>query len=158
VDIREWLVEPIAFIPPAKALEGLSAADAERRVPGANHSVAEVVAHMTFWLDWFVRRCEGEALAMPEHADAGWPTIMRASWPEHRDRFLATLDRAVALSDRARVDDPITPPLESPSMAHYRIRHAVVHMATHTAHHLGQVIVIRQLLGMWPPPTGSWTW
>jgi hypothetical protein len=31
-------------------------------------------------------------------------------------------------------------------------------MATHTAHHLGQIIVLRQLLGAWPPPAGSWTW
>ena len=31
-------------------------------------------------------------------------------------------------------------------------------VATHNAHHLGQVILLRQLLGAWPPPAGSWTW
>jgi uncharacterized damage-inducible protein DinB len=158
VDIREFLIEPIAYIPPARALEGLSTADAERRVPGANHSVAELVAHMRFWLDWFVRRCEGEAVPMPSHAAMGWPAVTRGSWPEIHTRLFETLERAAALSERARLDEPLSPPLEFPPMAHYRIRHAVVHMASHNAHHLGQVIVVRQLLGTWPPPGGSWTW
>jgi uncharacterized damage-inducible protein DinB len=158
VDIREFLIEPTAYIPPARALEGLSSADAERRIPGANHSVAEVVAHMTYWLDWFIRRCEGEAVPAPVHADLGWPAIARGSWPEHQAQFFATLDRAAGLSQRARFDEPISPPLEFPPISHYRIRDAVVHMASHNAHHLGQVIVLRQLLGTWPPPGGSWTW
>jgi len=33
-----------------------------------------------------------------------------------------------------------------------------LHVATHNAHHLGQVILLRQLTGAWPPPAGSWTW
>lgn len=158
VNIRELLIEPLGYIPPALALEGLSAADAERRIPGANHSVAEVVAHMTFWLDWFIRRCDGEAVPMPAHAAEGWPEIARGSWPAHRDEFFAALERAATLSERARRDDPIVPPMEFPALAHYHIRQAVVHMASHNAHHLGQVIVLRQLLGTWPPPAGSWTW
>jgi uncharacterized damage-inducible protein DinB len=158
VNIREILIEPTGYIPPALALEGLSAADAERRIPGANHSVAEVVAHMTFWLDWFISRCTGEAVPMPAHAEAGWPAITRGSWLAHREQFLAALERAATLSDNARHDDPIVPPIEFPPLAHYRIRQAIVHMATHNAHHLGQVIVLRQLLGAWPPPHGGWSW
>lgn len=152
------LIAPVAHISPAHALEGLSPADAERRIPGANHSVAEVVAHMTFWVDWFVRRCEGDAVPAPEHAAEGWPAVPRGSWPQIRQHFFEALERAVALSDRARRDDPITPPLEFPPIADYRIRQAIIHVSNHTAHHLGQVIVLRQLLGSWPPPAGSWTW
>ena len=42
-------------------------------------------------------------------------------------------------------DTPGKTALEFPPMAHYRIRQAVIHMANHTAHHLGQIIVLRQL-------------
>jgi hypothetical protein len=28
----------------------------------------------------------------------------------------------------------------------------------HSSHHLGQVVTIRQLLGLWPPPAGALTW
>ena len=56
---REWLIETIAHLAPAKALEQLTPEQAERRVPGANHSIAEIVAHMNFWATWFCNRCEG---------------------------------------------------------------------------------------------------
>jgi hypothetical protein len=35
---------------------------------------------------------------------------------------------------------------------------ALVHVANHNAHHLGQIVLLRQLMGRWPPPSGSWTW
>jgi uncharacterized damage-inducible protein DinB len=31
-------------------------------------------------------------------------------------------------------------------------------MAAHNSHHLGQVVLLRQILGAWPPPSGSYTW
>jgi uncharacterized damage-inducible protein DinB len=34
----------------------------------------------------------------------------------------------------------------------------VAHVAVHTAHHIGQIVTLRQLLGAWPPPQGSHTW
>jgi hypothetical protein len=44
--MREMLIDTIAYIPPARALDNLTAEQAERRVPGANHSIAEIVAHL----------------------------------------------------------------------------------------------------------------
>jgi len=28
----------------------------------------------------------------------------------------------------------------------------------HNSHHLGQIITMRRLLGLWPPPGGTITW
>jgi hypothetical protein len=30
--------------------------------------------------------------------------------------------------------------------------------ALHNTHHLGQIITLRQLMGVWPPPSGTITW
>lgn len=61
---RELLIEPIAFLAPARTIEGLTPAQAERHVPGANHSIAQILAHVTFWQDWFCQRCDGVAAPM----------------------------------------------------------------------------------------------
>ncbi len=53
---------------------------------------------------------------------------------------------------------PVSPAIEFPPLAHYTIGDALVHVATHNSHHLGQVVLLRQLHGAWPPPAGSWTW
>ena len=156
MNARELLVETYAHIPPGHALEQLDAADAERRLPGAGHSIADIVAHMSFWQDWFCSRCDGVAEAMPAPAARGWPDVTAQSWPSVHARFVAGLERAVALADRG--DRAITPPIEFGPLASYTVRDALVHVAQHNSHHLGQVILLRQLMALWPPPSGSWTW
>jgi len=159
MDVRELLIETLAHIPPAHALERLTPDEAERRVTGANHSIAEIVAHVTFWATWFCNRCEGTGAPMVTSAANGWPLVAPGSWPAIHRQFLSTLERAATLGDDPRrLDAPIAPPIEFPPLANYTVRDAVVHIAHHNAHHLGQVIVLRQVMGLWPPPAGSWTW
>ena len=157
VNLREFLIDPVGYLAPEKALDGLSAADAERHVTGVTHSVAELVAHLAFWQDWFHARCTGDAQPMVASAAAGWPAVSAGAWPTVRSRFGARLQQLGALAD-GDVARPVTPPIGFPPLAKYTIGDALVHVATHNAHHLGQVIVLRQLMGTWPPPSGSWTW
>jgi uncharacterized damage-inducible protein DinB len=156
---RELLVDTFAHIPPARALEGLSAGDAERHVSGAPHSIAEILAHLIFWQTWFAQRVDGVHDPMVQSAAQGWPTVAPGSWPDLVTRYLAGLDRLASIGDdAARAAAPITPPLEFPPLAHYTTRDALVHVAIHNAHHLGQIILLRQLMGVWPPPGGGWSW
>jgi uncharacterized damage-inducible protein DinB len=83
--------------------------------------------------------------------------VAPGSWPEVRARFIDRLQALAALAD-GDVTAPLTPPIEFPPLAGYTLSDALVHVATHNAHHLGQVIVLRQRQGTWPPPAGSWTW
>jgi uncharacterized damage-inducible protein DinB len=148
------LITPFAFMPPRRVLDGLSFEDAERRVPGIRHSVVEIVAHLVFWQNWFLSRCSGEAVPMAAHAADGWPAASADDWARLRAEFLNGLDRARSLP----VEGRINPPIEFPPLAEYTIDDAVVHMAQHNAHHLGQIVTLRQALGAWPPPEGSFTW
>lgn len=150
----ELLTDTFAYQPPAKALEGLSAADAERRFGSAPHSIAEIVAHMNFWQNWFLVRAQGQAVPMATHASEGWPEVPAGTWDALRAEFLAGLQRAVQLDSTAAIN----PPFEMPQMASYGVGDVLVHLAQHNAHHMGQVITLRQLMGLWPPPAGSWTW
>jgi uncharacterized damage-inducible protein DinB len=157
VNIREFLISPIAYLAPEKTLDGLSTADAERRLPAVAHSVAEIVAHLSFWQDWFYARCAGHAQPMVSSALAGWPAVDAGTWPDVRSRFVNRLSELGRLAD-GDVSRALSPPIEFPPLAAYTTSDALIHVATHNAHHLGQVIVLRQLLGVWPPPAGSWTW
>jgi uncharacterized damage-inducible protein DinB len=157
--MRELLIETLTYLSPVHALADLATDDAERRLEGANHSIAELVAHMDFWQAWFCRRCEGIGEPMVATATQGWPDVARGSWPAVRQRFLDNLERAAALgADGTRLNEPVVPPVEFPPLAGYTIRDALVHVAQHNAHHLGQVILLRQLMRLWPPPSGSWSW
>lgn len=157
--MRHFLVDTFTHLPPAHALENLTPDAAERRIDGANHSVAELVAHMDFWQRWFSARCEGQALPMAAAAADGWPVVTPGSWPAIERGFLEGLEQAAALGDdEASLTKRIEPAIEFPPLAEYTRREALIHVAGHNAHHLGQVILLRQIMGLWPPPKGSWTW
>jgi uncharacterized damage-inducible protein DinB len=157
--MRDLLIETFFAIPPEKALAGLSPEDASRLAPGAPHTIAQLLAHMVFWQTWFLKRCQGVAEPPAASAALGWPQAGKADWERLRAAFLDGLEQlAVVGEDRARLDLPVTPAIEFPPLAHHTIRDALMHVAAHNAHHLGQVILLRQQLGTWPPPAGSFTW
>ena len=97
MSFNELLVSPFAYAPPAHLLEGLSDAEAVKKLDGTPHTVAEIVAHMAFWQEWFLDRCRGAAAPMAEHAAAGWPGAPAGSWDETRGRFLEGLRQAASM-------------------------------------------------------------
>lgn len=159
MSIREQLLETFVHIPPVHALGGLTADDAVRHPAEGVHNIASILAHMEFWQSWFLARCDGNAVAMAKVAADGWPNVTADDWPALVDRFQAGLARAVAIGeDRDRFQAPITPVIEFPPLAQFTVRDALGHIAQHNSHHLGQIVTVRQVLGLWPPPFGSWTW
>ena len=148
-----------SYLAPSAALAGLSPDVAAAKPPRAPHSIAEVVAHMAFWQDWFLDRCEGIAAPPPANAAGGWPPIASGEWDRILDRFEAGFKRGLSLADdETRTTAPLAPALEFDHLKRYTIGDALIHVALHNAHHTGQVITLRQQLGSWPPPAGSWTW
>jgi uncharacterized damage-inducible protein DinB len=80
-------------------------------------------------------------------------------WTAVRERFTAGIQEAADLTSQADLlEMPLNPAIEFPPLAAYTVRDSLIHMATHNAHHLGQIVILRQLMGCWPPPAGSWTW
>ena len=146
-------------MPPARILDGLSGAQSGTRAPGASHSVVEIVAHMIHWQSWFLERCAGVATPPVSKAALGWPAAIGDEWEAARKRFLDGLERALEIGlDKAACARRIDPPIEFPPLANYTAGDAITHIAVHNSHHLGQIVTLRQILGAWPPPEGSYTW
>lgn len=158
MDPRPLLVDTVPYLSPRHALEGLAPDVAGRRVSGASHSIAEIVAHLAFWQDWFCGRCDGTAGPMPAAAAMGWPVPDAGGWDAVRQRFLDGLERLATIGSTGDPQRRLDPSIEFPSIATYTVEEVVVHVSNHNAHHLGQIVLLRQLLGAWPPPAGSYTW
>lgn len=157
--IRELLLDTFVHMPPLGALDAIAPDVAVRAPADGLHSVAAILAHMEFWQAWFLDRCEGTAVPMAAAAAVGWPTVSAEGWPALVSRFEAGLVRAAVIGeDETRLTRAVTPAIEFPPLAHYTVHDALIHVAQHNSHHLGQIITTRQLLGKWPPPTGSFTW
>jgi hypothetical protein len=138
------------FVPPGRALEDLGADLACRRIDGAPHTIAEIVAHLGFWQAYTLSLARLERPPLPEHAADGWPTVRPQDWDETRRAFLAGLEEAGRV---AREQD-----LSVLVGQRETLGYELTVLAIHNAAHLGQVILLRRMLGAWPPPGGGDTW
>src|SRR5262245_30291700 len=80
------------YLAPAAVLEGLSDEQANAKPHGLPHSIAEIVAHMCFWQEWFNTCAATGFSGPPEHAPEGWPDA--SSWSAVRDRYLGAIESA----------------------------------------------------------------
>lgn len=152
-----------AAAPPSHILEDLSDELAHRRLAGAPHTIYEELWHLAFWqqvtLDWV----SGVETRCPEHAAMGFPCDEQTAQEPLNDlrrRFLEGADRAAAIADETTgLEKPIHCP--SPAGRPTRVmtvREQLESLAAHNAYHLGRIVLLRQMLSSWPPPSGGFTW
>lgn len=162
-ELEQALVGDSAFAPPAHILEGLSDESAHRLPPGAPHSIYEELWHIVFWqqvtLDWI----SGVETLFPASPRDGFPTVLDAeceSWSQLCQRFLTGSRQAGdAANDESRLDQPVRCPSRpgAPTRT-MTVREQLESLAAHNAYHLGRIVLLRQLLGTWPPPSGGFSW
>ncbi|CAM3725230.1 DinB family protein [Deinococcus frigens] len=131
------------------ALADLEAGDAERTPNNLPHSAAQIVAHVQFWQAHLLDTLAGKHPATPEHSAGGWPAP--GDWQTLRTTFLRDAGKL-----RAHARDPeLCAALDRSGVPHAA---TLTNSAGHSVYHLGQVVTIRQALGLWPPPGGGDTW
>lgn len=150
----------VGFHSPEVVLSGLTPEQATTKPQGAPHSIAEIVAHICFWQDYFNQAARQGFRGLPRHASEGWPPCSAADWLELHDRFLSVIRESQEIAaDAPDLDLKLLPEgVKIPFLDHDTRGSGVLHGAIHSAHHLGQIVLLRQILGLWPPAAGSMTW
>jgi uncharacterized damage-inducible protein DinB len=154
-----------AAAPASHILENLSDELANRQVAGAPHSIYEEMWHAAFWQQQSLDRIDGEETSFPEHNDLTFPNDgqkLAEAWASLRERFLAGAVKAAAIADspQARELERMVRCLSAPGhpVRHMTVREQLESTAAHNAYHLGRVVLLRQMLGSWPPPSGGLGW
>jgi uncharacterized damage-inducible protein DinB len=148
---------------PAFVLEGLAAEQAHRAIEGSPRTIYQELWHVAFWqrisLDWI----SGVETPFPVHAGEGFPSEAQAaheSWEALCRRFLEGNSRASALAQDVRLLRETIRCASRPGqpVRVMTVREQLENLAAHNAYHLGRIVLLRQLLHAWPPPSGGYTW
>lgn len=130
-------------IPFAKLLEGLTADEANWRPTLEMHSIAEIINHVAYWLEYRARQVRGESLEplkpIPSAGEAlpsmpGYPNCL-----ENLHKQFEALHEAVAA---LREEDVDRPPKEGSPRS---IMELVSNIIAHNAYHAGQIVLLRRL-------------
>jgi uncharacterized damage-inducible protein DinB len=146
-----------AHVEVVNAFEGLDWKLAGVRPAGAEHSIFQLLNHILFWQEWVVKWLDGDDPLIPEHASGSWPGEAAPSSSEDWERAILRHQRLVeALENRSREPDLFRKRI-SAGAEKSRLE-MLVTIASHDSYHVGQAVLLRQMLGAWPPPSGGLTW
>lgn len=159
-ELQRTLISNGVGAPPAHVLEGIDSAMAHRRYTAAPHSIYEEVWHLAFWQELSLNWIAGKLTPYPENASAGFPATTTEPWGALRERFLRGTEQAAAIAgDVDRLEASVVClSREADPPRTMTVREQMEGVAAHNAYHLGRVVLLRQLLGAWPPPSGGDTW
>jgi uncharacterized damage-inducible protein DinB len=141
-----------AHAPTVGSLEGLDEEMAAARPEGWPHSCHDMLLHVVYWQDLFLARLEGGPAPFPATAAEGWPSPGRNRWSDTVGRFARGLEAAKGLARSTDPDERIE------GWRGVRRGEGLSIVAQHNSYHLGQIVLLRRVLGAWPPPGGGDTW
>lgn len=162
-ELAQALVSESAHAAPDHILEGLPDELVHRTVDGAPHTIYQELWHLTFWqeitLDWI----SGIETPYPAKMNDPFPTeaqTVAEPWEELRTRFLKGAEKAASTAaDQSRLTTTVRcPSRPGRPVRLMSVQDQLISLAAHNAYHFGRIVLLRQLLGVWPPPSGGFTW
>ena len=162
-ELERILIGSSAAAPAAHIVEGISNELAHREIAGAPRTIYEEVWHIAFWLQITLEWNNGIETPYPEHASEGFPTaadVEKESWSELCQRFLESLNLAAAtIHDSAKLARVVRcPSAPGAPVRTMTVREQLESLAVHNAYHFGRIVLMRQICGAWPPPSGGDSW
>jgi len=127
-------------------LSGLSEADAFRRPSPVIHSVAELVSHCIYWRQPLIKILQGDTTYKGSMKDEknwmnleklkpkGWATLL-TEWETSQEELISLLSKAPAKF------------LDQPFQDSHTMRHLVEGILQHDIYHLGQIGLVKKLVG-----------
>jgi uncharacterized damage-inducible protein DinB len=117
-------------------IDDLTDAQAHAKPIDGAHSIAELLAHLTSWIDAIARRFEGEIF---KTADVdNFPDVKMLTIDALRARFVSAHDRLLA--DAARMEDFLQPV----AGRDYNVLQALNFVVDHSLYHAGQIALLKK--------------
>jgi uncharacterized damage-inducible protein DinB len=131
------------FVPINVAVQGLTAEQANWKDGGGNHSAGQLAYHLLFWNRRELMKFKGEAEEkFSGNNEETFNNFDKKTWDDtvkQLDQVMKDLEKFVETADDAKLE---------------KFASEIAHIGTHNAYHVGQIIFVRKLQGVWNPENG----
>jgi uncharacterized damage-inducible protein DinB len=136
-DQEDW------FVPANVAVAGLTAEQANWTPGHGGHSVGQLAYHLWFWDGRALARFNGEKVSdFTASNDTTFDNFNPAQWDDlvkKLNQVMADWEKAVETADDQKLAANAS---------------LIAHVGAHNAYHLGQILYVRKLQGVWDPAKG----
>ncbi|HEY6931683.1 MAG TPA: DinB family protein [Thermoanaerobaculia bacterium] len=137
-NVQDW------FVPAMQAVNGLTVEQANWKDGKGNHSIAQLVVHITFWDQRNLAKFKGEKPSTysgnNDETFAG--NVDTASWDaavRQLDSVMTDWEKAIEAADDQKLQSWYS---------------TIAHISAHNAYHTGQILYIRKQQGSWDASKG----
>ena len=157
--VRELLHGKGAHVDPIACVEDVSAELAERRIKSFPHSIADLVFHMNYWMNYELKHIRGEKPNYPAHNSETFPNAPQP-WDQLKRDFSWFLGEFAKLAQLPQEElNRQVESLHPGDKQHSSTLEAILwQMVAHNSYHTGQIAMLRRALNAWPPKSGGDTW
>jgi hypothetical protein len=131
------------FVPISGATDGLTAEQANWKDGKGNHSVGQLTYHLMFWNKRELAKFKGEKLdKFSGNNDETFDNFDDKKWNDtvaQLNQVMTDLEKFVETADEKTLAANASD---------------IAHIGTHNAYHVGQMIFVRKLQGVWNPDNG----
>ncbi len=135
--VKEW------FVPVDSAIAGLTVDQANWTDGKGNHSIAQLTTHLIFWDEYTLKQFKGETPAKYDGKnDETFARVDDKTWAatiRKIDEVLTDWEKSIEAADDAKL---------------IKWYSTISHVSTHNAYHIGQILYVRKLQGVWDPDKG----
>ena len=141
------------FVAVKNAIAGLTAEQAAWKPEGSDNSVWQLLSHINYYNGAYLERFQGRTFEydIEENSETFTQSASGEDWRKEVERFEKIMDewRSVIESADASKFDEIAPPYNKAPWSEI-----IANINAHTAHHGGQIVLIRKLQGSWDSGKG----
>jgi uncharacterized damage-inducible protein DinB len=141
--LRQSHTEEDWYVPASIAVEGLTAEQAKWNPGKGNHSVGQLAYHLWYWDDRSLTQFKGQKpAAFDGNNNETFDNFTPAQWDDlvkKLNQVMMDWEKAVEAADDQKLADNAS---------------LIAHIGAHNAYHIGQILYVRKLQGVWNPDKG----
>jgi uncharacterized damage-inducible protein DinB len=162
-NVVELLYGKGAHVDPVALVQDVSFESCARTVSGFPHSIWQIVWHMDYWMDYELRRIQGDRPVYPAHASASWPLETApendSEWGKAAARFCTLIDELALLAETG--EETLNREVEPMHPTHLERSSSILavlwQLVAHNSYHIGQIVLMQRAFGEWTTVQGD-TW
>lgn len=132
------------------ALEEITVKEAETPPKDNMHSIWNHVFHMVFWHDITMKAIQGKETDWNKIKGTDWLPKTTKYTKQKWEKLIATFTQSLEELKEILETHDLTKPISG--FGDMPLGKGIVVEIQHNSYHIGQIVLIRQLQGNWPPP------
>jgi uncharacterized damage-inducible protein DinB len=146
----EALYAKLAHYDVLKALRGITAKEAKKQPVKNDRSIWDHLYHIVFWHDITLRAIQGEEFDWKAIQGTDWlpkdAKLTEEAWKELVLDFETHLMKLKEIAEKEDLDRLLK------GFGNTPLGRGIIIEFQHNAYHIGQIVLLRKILGVWPPP------